>query len=457
MSVADEAEVPLRILLVDDEPDIADPLAFILREQGHRVMVSGDGNTAMRRLGEHTFDLLVCDVRLPGTDGLSIFRYAKHARPEMAVILMSAYGSIAEAVEALKHDAAHYLGKPFPAAELLEAVHDVQVGVAARNASRADLADHVGGPEAVIVGISPQMISLRAFLRTIAASEGPVLITGETGTGKELVAQTIRVLGSRRGEAFMAVNCAAFPDTLLEAELFGHARGAFTGAARAREGKFRAAHGGTLFLDEIGEMAMGAQAKLLRALETGSFQPLGSDRDVTVDVRIISATNRELNQLGQPQFRHDLFYRLKMFHVHVPPLRERPVDIPGLVHRFLCEARPGAVPRVCARAWSALAHYDYPGNIRELKNIVGHALALAADSPIDVAHLPPELRAYQGCELLENGPGVMPLAEAGREFERDYLRRTLEATEGNKTRAAAALGISRKTLWKKLRDLDVEA
>jgi DNA-binding NtrC family response regulator len=453
---ADGHREALRILVVEDDLDIAESVADALRDNGHRPTVVHDGDRALQRMAESAYDVLICDVRLPGADGLTIFREAKRERPDMPVILMSAYGSISEAVEALKCDAAHYLGKPFHMADLVAAVDEAAqcVDTAKRSRSARDRMQRSGTGEEII-GDSTAMVALREFVRTVAVAEGPVLVTGETGTGKELVAHTLHRLSRRADGPFVAINCAAFPETLLEAELFGHERGAFTGAAQKREGRFRAADRGTLFLDEVGDIAGGAQAKLLRVLETGAFQPLGSDDTVRVDVRIVSATNVDLLEGAGNRFRRDLYYRLKMFHVQVPSLRDRRPDLPLLVEHFLWLARPDDPPMLTPRAWAALTHYDYPGNVRELRNAVGHALAVARGGEIDVKHLPREFRGADGQDSATR-PAVQSLDEAEREFERDYLVRTLYAASWNKTRAAAILGISRKTLWKKLRDLGVE-
>ena len=441
--------IPLEILVVEDDPETAATIAEILAEQGHSVSVEGRGDIALRRVSEQAVDLLISDIRLPGADGLTIFERIKQLRPSTAVILMSAHGSINEAVQAVKRDAANYLAKPFKMDELLGAVRDV----ASSHRFYAVAARAPEGPESMLIGESPAIVALREFVRTVANSDGPVLVTGETGTGKELVAETIHRLSRRREAPFVAVNCAAFADSLLEAELFGHERGAFTGATQAREGRFRTAHGGTLFLDEVGEIPRSAQAKLLRVLESGAVQPVGADHDCEVDVRVVSATNRDLRGDGADRFRDDLFYRLKMFHVHVPPLRERMSDLPLLVAHFMTSLADGVPPRIAPSAWAALAHYDFPGNVRELRNALGHALAVSAGAEIELRHLPPEFRSNGSAEPDSNA--IQPLEQAGREFERDYLLRTLRATEWNKTRAAEMLGISRKTLWKKLKALGI--
>jgi DNA-binding NtrC family response regulator len=304
-----------------------------------------------------------------------------------------------------------------------------------------------------LVGGTLIMNALKDRIRAIALSDGPALITGETGTGKELVARTLHDLGPRKAGPFVAVNCAAFPESLLESELFGHERGAFTGALQRRDGRFVAAHGGTLFLDEVAEMSAGAQAKLLRVLADGSLQALGSDQTVKVDVRIISATNADLRtRIQTGKFREDLFYRLKLFHMRLPPLRERRDDLMPLVEWFCWQLADRPPPRFTQRAWAALSHYAFPGNVRELRNTIRHALALAGGGDVDLDHLPEELRARTPLRARREPT----LAEAVRAFEREFVLRTLQDSGWNKTRAAEALGISRKTLWSKLREHDIQ-
>jgi len=467
----------LAILLVEDEPDIAEPIAEALRREGHRLTLVSHGDRAIKRLDEAVYDLLICDIRLPGADGLSIFRKVREQQPGAKVILMSAYGSVAEAVAAVKDHAVDYLVKPFAMSELLGAVHQVgEERTLARSLAHArELIDSYEG-DAVIIGETPAIAALIARVRAVADSDAPVLITGETGTGKELVARALHLESSRRNRPFVDVNCAAFQDTLLEAELFGHERGAFTGAERRREGRFRAADGGTLFLDEVGEMSPSAQAKMLRALQDGTFQSLGSSTTHKVDVRTVAATNVDLrSRIGEGRFREDLFYRLKVFHLHVPSLRERRADLP-LLAEFFCRqltavGANGAegsgerrTPVITPRAWAALSHYRFPGNVRELKHALRHALVLSQGCDIDLEHLPEEVRGRTVTEPRgHGGPSVIgpaslqPLEAAQRQFEREYLLRALREADWNRTRVAQLLGISRKTLWQKLRRLGIEA
>jgi two-component system, NtrC family, response regulator AtoC len=472
-----EAIQALVILLVEDEPEIAEPIAEALRREGHHLTVVSHGDRALKRLDEAVYDLLICDIRLPGADGLSIFRKVREQQPDAKVILMSAYGSVAEAVAAVKDHAVDYLAKPFAMSELLSAVHQVgdEHRLAHSLARARERIDTYDG-EAVIIGETPGMVSLVARIRAVADSDAPVLITGETGTGKELVARALHFQSSRSSKPFVDVNCAAFQDTLLEAELFGHERGAFTGAERRRDGRFRAADSGTLFLDEVGEMSPSAQAKMLRALQDGSFQPLGSSTTIKVDVRTIAATNVDLrSRIAEGKFREDLFYRLKVFHLHVPALRERRADLPLLAEYFCrqmlaaTDSAPEATgerrnPVITPRAWAALSHYRFPGNVRELKHALRHALVLSNGGDIDLEHLPEEVRGRSSTEARGTGnhsvvgpASLQPLEAAQRQFEREYLLRALREADWNRTRVAQLLGISRKTLWQKLRRLGIDA
>jgi DNA-binding NtrC family response regulator len=444
---------PLDILLVDDEPEIDVTLGDMLRTAGHHVTTAAAGDAALALLQSRAFDLMVCDVRLPRVDGLSLFRRARQESPDTAVILMTAYAEVRDAVAAVKEGAHDYLTKPFDPDELLvriERVAEQRALRAALDEARRQLAETNG--DETVIGRSAPLLKLMDRVGTIATSHAPVLITGESGTGKELVARALHERGSRRGKPFVAVNCAAFPDTLLEAELFGHERGAFTGAVRRREGRFRAAHGGTLLLDEVAEMSPAAQAKLLRVLQEGTIEPLGTNDSVRVDVRVISATHRNLKErIQQGLFREDLYYRLNVLSIAIPPLRDRPGDLPLLVHYFLRKlARPERpAPAVSPAAWSALTRYPFPGNVRQLGHAIEHAVVLASGGEIGLEHLPRDITTVDAGKT--TAPVPRPLGIALREFERDYLQRALLQADGKRTRAAEILGISRKNLWEKLR------
>ena len=450
--------MPLDILLVDDEPSLRLVVADRLEAAGHQVTVATDGARAQEILAHRDFDLVLCDVLLPGASGLVVFDQLRRESPDTDVILITGHGSVQDAVKALKAGATDYLTKPF---EMERLIHEIG-RVAERRAlqrelsrARRELGD---GASAQLVGRTAVMQRLLERVNTIAASEAPVLIAGESGTGKELVAKILHEHSSRRGHPMVVVNCAAFPDTLIEAELFGHERGAFTGAFKKRDGRFKAAHNGTLFLDEVSELPLQAQAKLLRVLQEGTFQPLGSNETVTVNVRIISATHQPLKDLvSERRFREDLFYRLKVLDVRIPPLRERKGDIPALVEHFIARFAPDRrVTGLTPRAWAAITHHDYPGNVRELEHAIHHAVVLAGSGLVDTHHLPEELGAVD-LEAVAPSGALQPLAQAIRQFEREYLLRALEESEGNKSKTAARLGISRKNLWEKLRAHGVQA
>ena len=445
----------LDVLLVEDDADIRAALASAMRDVGHDVTEAGDGEHALRRIASKVFDVVITDMRLPKGDGRSIFQAARHASTSTEVILMTSFGAVHDAVEALKAGAHDYLTKPFDLDELL-----IRLGrIDDARTLRRDLAaarTQLGAPDpsAILIGASPPMIRLRERLAAVAGSDAPVLVLGETGTGKELVARAIHALSPRRNGPFVAVNCASFPETLLEAELFGHERGAFTGATKRRDGRFRAADRGTLLLDELGEMPAAAQAKLLRVLEEGTIEPLGSHQPVRIDVRIVSSTHRHLRRLiAEGGFREDLYFRLHVVVLEVPPLRDRRGDLPLLVQHFLRKLAgpdPSAEPAsLSLAAWSALARYPFPGNVRELAHALEHGVLLSGGKPIDREHLPRDIVGTDGAS--ESTPPIASLSSAAKEFEREYLLRALSQAEGKRVRAAELLGISRKTLWEKLR------
>jgi DNA-binding NtrC family response regulator len=444
----------LDVLLVDDEPDIGLAAGESLRDAGHRVTMATNGAEALDLITTRVYDIMICDIRLPKLDGLTLFRRARRESPDTTVILMTAFAAVADAVAAVKEGAHDYLTKPFDIDEITLRVERIAAHrslLRELDDARAALAQRTTND--AIVGRSPQMLRLLDRVNTIATSHAPVLLLGESGTGKELVARALHDRGARQGKPFVAVNCAAFPDTLLEAELFGHERGAFTGAVKRRDGRFRAAHAGTLLLDEVAEMSLPAQAKLLRVLQEGTVEPLGTNESVRVDVRVISATHRGLKErIAAGLFREDLYYRLNVLNIDIPPLRDRKGDLPLLVQYYLKKlTKPGkAAPRVSAGAWVALAEYPFPGNVRQLGHAVEHAMVLAGDGEIRVEHLPRDI-ARAGDIARVAAPLPRPLGTAMKEFEREYLQRALAQAEGKRTLAAEILGISRKNLWEKLR------
>ncbi len=445
--------MPLEVLLVDDEPTLRLSVGDALEDAGHRVTRAADGRRALELVKAQVFDAVVTDIRMPGLDGLSLFRAVRDLAPQTQVILMTAYGAVEDAVGALREGAYDYLTKPFDVSELVLRVGRIAEQRTLRDEldrARTELARQDSTQE--IIGRCPAMVRLLERVDTLAPSDAPVFIQGESGTGKELVARRLHDLSARGGGAFVPVHCAAFPETLIEAELFGHERGAFTGAVRRRDGRFKVASGGTLFLDEVAEIPLPAQAKLLRVLQEGIIEPLGTSEPMRVDVRILSATHRDLRRrVREGAFREDLYYRLKVLDVRVPPLRERRADLPLLVEHFLRkfdENSPGLSPR----AWAALKVHDFPGNVRELEHAIHHAAVVARGEEIQLEHLPEDLvgDAVPGPEDEEGE--LPPLSTAVRAFELDYIRRALRLAGGRKTKAAEMLGISRKNLWEKLKD-----
>jgi DNA-binding NtrC family response regulator len=443
----------LRVLLVEDDPNVRLAVASALGDAGHDVVPVGDGTAAIERLSAAAFDVVVTDIRLPGADGLAVFRAARALATRTDVILMTSFASVADAVSALKEGADDYLTKPFDAGELV-----LRVGAIARRralereleTARARLG---GGTDGQIVGGSPAMVALLQRLATVAPSDAPVLVVGETGTGKELVARRLHDRSPRAAGAFVAVNCAAFPETLLEAELFGYERGAFTGAVKRREGRFKAADHGTLFLDDVAEMPLPVQAKLLRVLQDGVVEPLGTNTGFRVDVRLVSATNRDLKRaIAEGRFREDLYYRIHGVGLTLPALRERPGDLPLLVAHFLARFSPPGrpAPEIALPAWQALSTYPFPGNVRELAHAIQHAAILSRGGTILLEHLPDDV--VKLATSAARGPhAVAPLAAVLKQAEREHLLKALAMADGKRVRAAELLGISRKNLWEKLR------
>ena len=438
----------LDILLVDDEPSILAPYAEALRGEGHRVITAEDGLSALALLAGRTFDVIISDIRLPKVNGLEIFKRARAQSPDTKFILMTAYAKVEDAVSVMKDGAIDYLTKPFVLDDLLGRLERI---AKERALSRQfdDARSQAKPGSDGLVGRSPAMARVHDLIGKFAQKDDTVLITGESGTGKELVARELHKKSRRRQGPFVAVNCAAFPETLLEAELFGHERGAFTGAVKKREGRFSAAAGGTLFLDEVAEMSFSAQAKLLRVLQEGTYQPLGTNTTERANVRIVAATHRNLKErITQHAFREDLYFRLKVLELPVPPLRERRGDLMLLVEHFLRGDGTGPKVEMTGRALAAVNHYGFPGNVRELEHAIRYGLSLSEGGTVDLHHLPPEI---SGSVVSDVQAEPRSLSEAMRDFEREYLKRTLIRAGGKRTYAAQLLGISRKNLWEKLR------
>jgi two-component system, NtrC family, response regulator HydG len=446
------------ILVVDDEENHRLMLRAHLQADGFRVQEAADGREAVEAVAERLFDLILLDVRMPGMDGMDALREIMRMSPGTPVIMMTAYGSIDSAVAALKEGAEDYLTKPLDADELLIRVRKVldvkrlrEENILQREAlgQRFDFAS--------IVGSGPKMLAFFETLSLVSPSDATVLLLGESGTGKEVVARAIHRNSPRRDKSLVKVSCAALPETLLESELFGHERGAFTGAVSRKRGRFELAHQGTLFLDEIGEMALSTQAKLLRVLQEREFEPLGSERTVKVDVRIIAATNRDLEgEVARGGFREDLYWRLNVVTATLPPLRERREDIPLLAEHFLkvyVEKNRKMVQGFTPGAMNLFLRYGWPGNVRELENVVERGVILSRGDRIGLDALPPQLQELAGAE--GEGPEIR-VGLSLRDVEKEMIIQTLRETGGNRTQASAILGITRKTLLNKIKEYGIQ-
>lgn len=430
------------ILIVDDDPGQRSLLESFLRSQGFETLTAGSGEEALALLAQRHVDLLISDVRMPGLSGLDTLRRARQQHGTLPVLLVTAYADIREAVGAVRDGALNYLPKPIDLDELLQCVREAtgQRHPLPRQGSLPSLL-----PE--VIAVSPQMQALLRDAALVAASDTRVLITGESGVGKEVVADLIHAWSRRAQGPLIKVNCAAIPETLLESELFGHEKGAFTGATRQRIGRFEQARGGTLFLDEIGDMALSLQAKLLRVIQDGRFQRIGSNLDIYSDARIIASTNRDLESaVREGRFREDLYYRLNVVELHVPPLRERPEDILPLATHFLRQFSGGRA-RFSPSVVSLLQAYSWPGNVRELRNVMERAALLSHGELVLPEHLP--ARILQSVESRTDPLGGTELVRL-EEVERQKILETLRRCGFNRTETARALGISRRTLVYKL-------
>ena len=445
------------LLLVDDETALRTVTAERLRERDFEVVEAGTGEKALELLDQFAFDVLITDLRLPGVDGRQVVNAAMGRYPTIVAIVITGYGNFKDALDAGKQGASDFVTKPFQFDELMHVLQKAleQRRLASENAylrSQLEERYQFGG----ILGRSQPMRALFQLLETVARSNSTILITGETGTGKEVVARAIHHNSERRAHRFVALNCSAIPETLLEAELFGHVRGAFTGAVGSREGRFEQAHKGTLFLDEVGTMSVGLQMKLLRVLQERNFERVGDNQTIKVDVRVIAATNSSLSRMvAEGTFREDLYYRLNVIPLELPPLRDRRDDIPVLAKHFLARFAPDGDVQISQSAMRALMAYAWPGNVRQLENALERAVALGAGRrEIDSADLPPELQPRSTAlpsafvDLPEEG---IDLAGYLASAERDLIHRALERMNGNRNRAAALLGLKRTTLVEKLK------
>ena len=454
----------LRILFADDEAHLRELMQAELPRLGHDVTVCPDGTAAIRALEKGSYDVALLDLRMPGLTGIEVLTQIRQLSPETQVIILTGQASVDTAVQALRLGAFDYLTKPCKWAELEVILNRV--------AERRELANKATAFETrlkaiegtpLIVGESPSMQGVRRLIDTIAPTDAAVMILGETGTGKELVARNLHDKSKRAGHAFIPVNCGALPENLVESELFGHRKGAFTGADTHRKGLFEVANGGTLFLDEVGELDKSVQVKLLRFLESGEIRRVGENDPFRVDVRILCATNRNLRDMIEAeQFREDLFFRLNTFEIHLPALRERKSDLPMLAQHMLSRyaaRRGGQIPTLTPEAVDHLQSHDWPGNIRELANAIERAVILSGGEPIRPEHLPTQIPIRRS--TASNGSSAVagphfPIPEGSptlRDIEMKYIQVVLEKHSGNKPAASKELGISLKTLYNKINQL----
>jgi DNA-binding NtrC family response regulator len=434
-----------RILIVDDDRETCRFMSELLTRDDRDVQTSHEADDAMSRVRADSYDLLVSDINLNARQsGLDLLKAFKAANPDGQVLLISGFGTLDTAIAAVRAGAFDYISKPFNIAQVKETV-DRALAQSIEKPNNRHPRRESAAPE--LIGRTAGMLEVYKQIARAADSAVPVLVTGESGTGKELVARAIHANSTRSARAFVAINCSAIPDTLLESELFGHTRGAFTGAVSDAKGLFEQAHGGTIFLDEIGEMPAALQVKLLRTLEDGEVRPIGSSRPVRADARVIAATNAELEQaIADQRFRQDLYYRLSVVVIRIPPLRERRTDIPLLVERFLQNANDHAGRRIelSDEALAALTAHDWPGNVRELENTIERLVLFSRGSRVEVSDLPPGLN-HDSTSLEGRLFTDLPALD---ELERRYLMHVLEAVGGNRTRAAAVMGIDRRTLYR---------
>jgi DNA-binding NtrC family response regulator len=453
--------MPRHLLLVEDEPALREVVAEQLTDRGYAVDQADSGEAALARLADFAYDAIITDLRMPGISGSQVVDAAIERYPDIVAIVVTGYGTVKDAVEAIKRGASDFVSKPFQIDELTHALHSAleQRRLKSENAylrAQLDARYRIEG----IVGKSPAMKRLFQLLETVAPTNSTILITGETGTGKEVVARAIHHNSPRHAHRFVALNCSAIPETLLEAELFGHVRGAFTGAIGNRQGRLEQAHRGTLFLDEVGTMSTALQMKLLRVLQEREFERIGDSNTIKVDVRVIAATNSDLRRMvAEGQFREDLYYRLNVIPVQLPPLRERKDDVPLLVQHFLEKLKNegGGTVTISQEAMRALMAYSWPGNVRQLENAIERAVAFGAGrGQIEVADLPPEIAALRAETM---APGVV-LPDEGldldaliTDIERELIQRALERTNSNKGQAAKLLNLKRTTLVEKIKRL----
>jgi len=443
-----------KVLIVDDDTSMCELLAEGLVQHGYEARWNASPHEALTQLAEHNFDVVLTDINMRDMSGLELCQKATEAHPELPVIVITAFGSMETAVQAIRAGAYDFITKPFDIDVVAIAIERaVKHGVLTREVQRLQRAVDESRRFDELLGASPAMKEVYDLLERVGESESTVLVSGESGTGKELVARALHRRSKRSAGPFVAINCAAMPEQLLESELFGHTKGAFTDARSARPGLFVQAKGGTIFLDEIGDMPVGLQPKLLRALQERTVRPVGGDTETPIDVRVVAASNRDLETaIEERKFREDLYYRINVIHVELPPLRARGADVILLATHYLQHFATQSqkdVRSLDAEAAEKLSAYAWPGNVRELANCMERAVALTRNESIGVADLPEKIRSYRTSHVLVAATDPTELVPM-EEVEKRYILRVLEAVGGNKTLAAQVLGLDRKTLYRKL-------
>jgi DNA-binding NtrC family response regulator len=442
------------VLVVDDDRNLLTVLKGLLEREGLAVLTASHVDAALAVISRHDIDLIITDLKMPGKSGLDLLALSRERVPAAPAIMITAHGDVETAVTAMKRGAYDFITKPFDEEELVRVVNKAVAESAKNRQLVSAYFDEKAPPLPEVIGRAPAIEQLLGTVRKIAATDSTVLITGETGVGKELIARAVHLSSGRRDHPFIKVNCAAIPETLLESELFGYEKGAFTGATTNKPGRFELAHLGTLFLDEIGEMPLSLQSRLLGVLQDKAFERVGGVKTIMVDMRIIAATNRDLPAaVREGKFRSDLFYRLNVVPIHVPPLRERKDDVPPLVDHFLrrfASKHGKTLPRVAPEVMAAFARYDWPGNIRELENALERMVVLCDSGVFDLEYVPPEIRgplsAGTGPDLKETVGMISQMTE------KQMIVDALEKTGQNRTKAAELLHISRRTLQNKIKE-----
>jgi len=462
------AHKSLRVLFADDEASLQEFMRTELPRLGHEVTVCPDGKAAIKAVEKTRFDVAILDLRMPGLDGIQVLEQLKQLSPDTEAVMMTGHGSMESAVEALRLGACNYLRKPCKLAEIEAVLIEVaeKRALKLKNLALQTRVQSAEGPT-ILVGKSPVMQSVHRLIGTVAPTDSTVMILGETGTGKELAARTLFQQSKRADQPFVPVNCGALSENLVESELFGHVRGAFTSADKDHKGLFEVANGGTLFLDEVGELNKNIQVKLLRFLESGEIRRVGDTKPYRIDVRVLCATNRDLRtMIAEDQFREDLYFRINTFEIRLPPMRERRSDIPDLARHLLARAAKRPLEQVAdlltPDAIDLLLEHEWPGNVRELANVMEHAYIIAGGHQITGEHLPHHLRQHKGEPVtltlkkppeFEQRPTLSAAPSATRtlkEIEMEHILKVLDKHSGNKPAAAAELGIVLKTLYNKL-------